>query len=120
MVCRYGIYHAGWLPGEKSSSCAAIVVKRELWRVFKCVGPKWPQNAILDHIPPVSLSSLLRNPVPEDFSRSAPERTTFSVVEKHVKLAQSSFHFTLPEQPCFNSFGARIQCPLYLLISIVI
>ena len=65
MVCRYGIYHAGWLPGEKSSSCAAIVVKRELWRVFKCVGPKWPQNAILDHIPPVSLSSLLRNPVPE-------------------------------------------------------
>jgi len=64
MVCRYGIYHAGWLPGEKSSSCAAIVVKRELWRVFKCVGPKWPQNAILDHIPPVSLSSLLRNPVP--------------------------------------------------------
>jgi hypothetical protein len=65
MVCRYGIYHAGWLPGEKSSSCAAIVVKRELWRVFKCVGPKWPQNAILDHIPPVSLSSLLRNPIPE-------------------------------------------------------
>jgi len=46
MVYRYGIYHAGWLPGEKSSSCTAIVVKRVLWRVFSGFGLKWPQNAI--------------------------------------------------------------------------
>ena len=97
MVCRYGIYHAGWLPGEKSSSCAAIVVKRELWRVFKCVGPKWPQNAILDHIPPVSLSSLLRNPIPEfSFFRSFSIALHWGLEELFMIISLWTFHAHLP------------------------